>query len=207
MQGCTLGDFFPNDKGVQSAKLFVDTAKGLQYLHAFKPPILHRDLKSSNVLVDLDREPPLAKISDFGLSIILHQAGHRRAGTRKYMAPEVIRQDAYGTPADIFSFGVLVDEGLTHMTSESMSMEDRAVLQVLRNLAAICRVGEAAERPNISDVLGFLGIEPQLRTPATSLSADPHLASSSGDSSVSSFDRLCAEQLELALNHERQGRL
>lgn len=150
VDGGTLREFLASDRGTESAPLLRDTALGFQYLHSFTPPVLHRDLKPSNVLVETVREPPVAKISDFGLSLVLHQDGKLRAGTARYMAPEVKMEMKYGTPADVYSFGVMVEDFLmavdmlAHATTSHM---------VLRCLAVRCRNAVASDRAHVSEVL------------------------------------------------------
>jgi len=89
-----------------------DAAKGLQYLHSFKPPILHRDLKSGNLLVD---ESFNVKLSDFGLSRVkahtYTMTGQR--GTFQWMAPEVLASARYSEPADVYSLGIIFWEMCT----------------------------------------------------------------------------------------------
>jgi len=92
----------PNHK----AKLFLDVSTGMQFLHALKPVIIHRDLKPPNILVEMVASPPRAKITDFGISLMVRgNEGAGRAGTRNYMAPEVAGGRGYNTSADVFSFG------------------------------------------------------------------------------------------------------
>jgi Protein tyrosine and serine/threonine kinase len=87
-------------------------ARGMAYLHSGKPPILHRDLKSANILLD---ESYTAKVCDFGLSRL---KAHERSmtgncGTVQWMAPEVLANQSYNEKADIFSYGVILWELLT----------------------------------------------------------------------------------------------
>eukprot|EP00898_Chlorokybus_atmophyticus_P007700 jgi/Chlat1/7931/Chrsp68S07383 len=89
----------------------LDVARGMQYLHSHSPSILHRDLKSSNVYMDSGGS---AKIGDFGFSRFLPAHSDfpmtGETGTYQYMAPEVIRHDAYSTQADVYSYAVLLCE-------------------------------------------------------------------------------------------------
>jgi hypothetical protein len=72
-------------------KIALDTARGLEYLHEHcNPPVIHRDLKSSNILLDSDFN---AKISDFGLAVTSgnHSKGSLKlSGTLGYVAPEYL---------------------------------------------------------------------------------------------------------------------
>lgn len=77
------------------------TARGMCYLHSGNPPVLHRDLKSANILLD---ESYSAKLADFGLSRLkATQSGMTgNCGTVQWMAPEVLCNEDYAEPADVF---------------------------------------------------------------------------------------------------------
>uniref|UniRef100_A0A8C8EMC1 Mitogen-activated protein kinase kinase kinase 12 n=1 Tax=Oncorhynchus tshawytscha TaxID=74940 RepID=A0A8C8EMC1_ONCTS len=85
-------------------------AGGMNYLHLHK--IIHRDLKSPNMLITHD---DLVKISDFGTSKELIDKSMKMsfAGTVAWMAPEVIRNEPVSEKVDIWSFGVVLWEMLT----------------------------------------------------------------------------------------------
>lgn len=89
--------------------IFVDILNGLTYLHANH--IAHRDIKLNNVLL---YENLTARLTDFGLSKVMHRDGQRMltnstTGTPGYQPPEVIRGDDHNPfVADIFSLGVLL---------------------------------------------------------------------------------------------------
>ncbi|POM70193.1 Serine/threonine protein kinase, partial [Phytophthora palmivora] len=89
-----------------------DTALGMNYLHSFQPPILHRDLKSPNLLIDSSYA---LKISDFGLARVRahFQTMTGNCGTTQWMAPEVLAAEKYTEKADVFSYGVVVWETVT----------------------------------------------------------------------------------------------
>eukprot|EP00747_Dinoflagellata_sp_TGD_P096675 gnl/TRDRNA2_/TRDRNA2_166910_c3_seq6.p1 gnl/TRDRNA2_/TRDRNA2_166910_c3~~gnl/TRDRNA2_/TRDRNA2_166910_c3_seq6.p1 ORF type:complete len:356 (-),score=49.62 gnl/TRDRNA2_/TRDRNA2_166910_c3_seq6:266-1189(-) len=90
-------------------KLILDIVRAMIYLHGQTPVILHRDLKPANILVE-KAEPPKAKVTDFGLSVLLEEGKDavRRVGTKSYMAPEVVQGKPYNTAADVYSFGCVM---------------------------------------------------------------------------------------------------
>ncbi|KAM8834220.1 LOW QUALITY PROTEIN: mitogen-activated protein kinase kinase kinase 9 [Synchiropus picturatus] len=98
----------------------VQVARGMFYLHCQAVvPVIHRDLKSSNILIlervemdDLSNKT--LKITDFGLAREWHRTTKMSAaGTYAWMAPEVIRSSTYSKGSDIWSYGVLLWELLT----------------------------------------------------------------------------------------------
>ncbi|KNA24924.1 hypothetical protein SOVF_011170 [Spinacia oleracea] len=97
-------------------KIALDAAKGLEYLHdTANPPVIYRDLKSSNILLEKHFH---AKLSDFGLAKLgpLGENSHvstRVMGTYGYCAPEYQRTGRLTTKSDIYSFGVVLLELIT----------------------------------------------------------------------------------------------
>mmetsp|Transcript_748 Transcript_748/g.2691 ORF Transcript_748/g.2691 Transcript_748/m.2691 type:complete len:649 (-) Transcript_748:48-1994(-) len=129
-----------NDKldGEKIRQILLHTARGMSYLHSFEPPILHRDLKSHNLLVDKDWN---VKVADFGLSRAQIQATMTATGTPQWSAPEVIRHERYSTKADVYSFGVIIYE----LLSGTIPYRDIGPMTALHNVAY------QGLRPNFSD--------------------------------------------------------
>ncbi|KAL2331694.1 hypothetical protein Fmac_019275 [Flemingia macrophylla] len=93
-------------------RVLQNVADGILYLHeGWEVEVLHRDIKSSNVLLDKDMN---ARLGDFGLARLHHQEHMadttRVIGTLGYMAPELIRIGRPSSACDVFSFGVFVLE-------------------------------------------------------------------------------------------------
>ncbi|KAJ0740074.1 putative protein kinase RLK-Pelle-RLCK-V family [Helianthus annuus] len=96
-------------------KVLLGIAKALAYLHeAIEPKVVHRDIKSSNILIDHDFN---GKLSDFGLAKLLDSGeshiNTRVMGTFGYVAPEYANTGMLNERSDIYSFGVLLLEAVT----------------------------------------------------------------------------------------------
>ncbi|KAL8258978.1 hypothetical protein R6Q59_026931 [Mikania micrantha] len=97
-------------------KIALDAAKGLEYLHdRANPPVIYRDLKASNILLDQDFN---VKLSDFGLAKLgpVGDKSHvstRVMGTYGYCAPEYQRTGQLTVKSDVYSFGVVLLELIT----------------------------------------------------------------------------------------------
>lgn len=97
-------------------KIAVGAARGLEYLHCkANPPVIYRDLKSANILLDNDYHP---KLSDFGLAKLgpvgdNTHVSTRVMGTYGYCAPEYAMSGKLTLKSDIYSFGVVLLELIT----------------------------------------------------------------------------------------------
>lgn len=94
-------------------RLALQTAKALETLHCSNPPVIHRDIKSANVLIDNNAN---ARLGDFGLALRCHVDDIYKlrstppAGTMGYLDPGYVTPDNLSTKSDVFSFGILLLE-------------------------------------------------------------------------------------------------
>ncbi|KAL7610814.1 hypothetical protein Lser_V15G10305 [Lactuca serriola] len=96
-------------------RIAIGAAKGLAFLHGAESPVIYRDFKTSNILLDSDFN---AKLSDFGLATMGPEGSNthvttRVMGTYGYAAPEYVNTGHLTTKSDIYSFGVVLLELLT----------------------------------------------------------------------------------------------
>lgn len=133
-EGDTLFSLLHGDNGIdltwaQKLKMCQDIASGMDYLHAFRPQIIHRDLKSLNLLlakkVKSNKDTPIVKISDFGLARMKDADGGqwekmtKDAGTLHWMAPEV-PTGKYTEKVDVYSYAMVLFE----IVCEEVPFED-----------------------------------------------------------------------------------
>ncbi|XP_022940055.1 putative leucine-rich repeat receptor-like protein kinase At2g19210 isoform X2 [Cucurbita moschata] len=121
-------------------QIAVDAAQGLEYLHhGCKPPIVHRDVKSANILLNENFE---AKIADFGLSKSFPTESRSHlttvvAGTEGYLDPEYYATGWLTEKSDVYSFGVLILEIITSLPVlqiDRASSERHHISQWVRDL-------------------------------------------------------------------------
>ncbi|KAL3666203.1 hypothetical protein V7S43_008991 [Phytophthora oleae] len=122
----------------EKVQIALHVAHALTYLHSLDPPVIHRDLKSKNILLSQDLD---AKLTDFGVSRERADRTMTAAvGTSLWMAPEVMMGLHYDDKADIFSFGIVLSELSTHCIPYTHAkardgiggrMPDTAVLQLV----------------------------------------------------------------------------
>mmetsp|Transcript_1733 Transcript_1733/g.3389 ORF Transcript_1733/g.3389 Transcript_1733/m.3389 type:complete len:1106 (+) Transcript_1733:277-3594(+) len=145
--------------------------RGMIYLHGGSPPVLHRDLKSANLLLD---DSYTAKIADFGLSRIkaTERSMTGNCGTVQWMPPECLASSDYAEPADVYSFGIIMWELLTRECPFDGKTPIQCALAVLNNdarppipdwcppalmsLIKSCVTRKPSERPTFEEVLEAL---------------------------------------------------
>jgi len=158
----------------KSKKLFIaqGIAGGLNYLHNLNLPIIHRDLKSSNILLTDKYE---SKVSDFGLSRIVDtDISHMTAniGTPYWMAPEIIKMQKYTTKVDVFSYGILLYElysgelpyrGLAPLVVPNLVAEKglrptvpKGCPRKMAKLMTMCWDANPDNRPTFAEILEYL---------------------------------------------------
>ncbi|XP_058219957.1 calcium/calmodulin-regulated receptor-like kinase 1 [Rhododendron vialii] len=104
-------------------QIALDVARGLEYLHdGAIPPVIHRDIKSSNILLDTSMR---ARVADFGLSreeMVDKHASNVR-GTFGYLDPEYISTRTFTKKSDVYSFGVFLFELIAGRNPQQGLME------------------------------------------------------------------------------------
>ncbi|KAF3333844.1 wall-associated receptor kinase-like 14 [Carex littledalei] len=147
MPNGTLSQHLHPDKGSSilswSLRLSIatETAKAIAYLHnSIHPPIYHRDVKSSNILLDRDFNP---KVADFGLSRAgrteLSHISTAPQGTPGYLDPEYHQNFHLSDKSDVYSFGVVLIEIITAMKVVDFS---RGPTEVNLASLAVSRIGQ-----------------------------------------------------------------
>ncbi|XP_020585425.1 serine/threonine-protein kinase-like protein At1g28390 [Phalaenopsis equestris] len=128
----------------------IQVGRGLVGLHRANPPIIHRDVKSTNILFDGKGR---ARLADFSLATRVGGPSRPAAGTIGYIDPRYIGPGQLGEGVDVFSFGVVVLE----LVGGRRVIEDRGVGEgVLGRLAAVagrCMATEGGRRPRMEEVV------------------------------------------------------
>ncbi|KAG6960079.1 hypothetical protein JG688_00009783 [Phytophthora aleatoria] len=167
----------------------VQVCEAVYHLHSLQPALIHRDIKSRNILVDSQKG---AKLSDFGESRERTVARTMTAGvgTARWVAPEIILGEDYSELADIYSLGVLLTEMDTHQIPyQTLGLEESMIVQqvavgklrpkvsdtcpeIIRRLTHECLQYDPSLRPSAARVLQTLMASPLVRRPSVSLADD-----------------------------------
>ncbi|KAM1095856.1 hypothetical protein ACFX2B_010546 [Malus domestica] len=174
-------EFMPNGNlgtalhGNQAGKLLVDwvsryniavgVAQALNYLHHdCQPPVIHRDIKSNNILLDTNLD---ARVADFGLArtmIHKNETVSMVAGSYGYIAPEYGYALKVDEKTDIYSYGVVLkmrskralEETLDPSIAGECKHVQEEMLLVLR-MALLCTAKLPKDRPSMRDIITVLG--------------------------------------------------
>ncbi|CAA3006306.1 PTI1-like tyrosine-protein kinase 1 isoform X2 [Olea europaea var. sylvestris] len=135
----------------------VGVARALEYLHSFYPPIIHRDVKSSNILLSEDCKP---RLSDFGAAIVHQQTLQSSAyakpinvvGTFGYLAPEYMMYGKVDEKIDVYSYGVVLLELITGKEAiQSNSPSNRESLVLWARSLLTCGLCERLIDPDLKE--------------------------------------------------------
>lgn len=174
-------------------RMALDAARGMNYLHTSSPVIVHRDLKSPNLLVDKNW---VLKVCDFGLSRMKHStflSSRSTAGTAEWMAPEVLRNEPSNEKCDVFSFGVILWElctmrqpwggmnpmqvvgavGFQHRRLDIPDDMDPVIADIIRK----CWQTDPKQRPSFAEIMAALK---PLQKPLTSQASRPNAKTNNG---------------------------
>ncbi|XP_011072436.1 lysM domain receptor-like kinase 3 [Sesamum indicum] len=158
----------PQSKGhtslswIMRVQIALDTARGLEYIHEHtKPHYVHRDIKTSNILLDGGFR---AKISDFGMAKLVmatndgEESVTRVVGTYGYLAPEYLRDGLATNKSDVYAFGVVLFEMVSGKEAMTRSAERRSLVSImvaaLRNSPDSMTVSSLKDHidPNLMDL-------------------------------------------------------
>ncbi|OQS02639.1 kinase [Thraustotheca clavata] len=131
----------------QKIGIAIDVAEALAYLHGLTPKLIHRDLKSKNVMLTANM---VAKLSDFGLSRnrSYEETLTAGVGTVRWTAPEVMLGDIYSEMADVYSFGVVLSE----LDTREIPFEDQKSSKAggAPDMSIVVKVARGELRPSFS---------------------------------------------------------
>ena len=138
--------------------------EGMRYVH--KCQLVHRDIKPSNILVGKDGK---IRISDFGIAKLMtteEQSTTLGAGSQKFMAPEILKEEKYNEKADVYPFGVLIFFMLSRgempkINVVQMEIGKKAEIpssfsHLAKDLINQCWNYDAKDRPSFDEILSLL---------------------------------------------------
>ncbi|PPS18871.1 hypothetical protein GOBAR_AA01706 [Gossypium barbadense] len=147
---------------IMRVQIALDAARGLEYIHEHtKTHYVHRDIKSSNILLDGSFR---AKISDFGLSKLVGKTNDEEAtatkvvGTFGYLAPEYLSDGLASSKSDVYAFGVVLfeiisgKEAIIRTEGSAMKNTERRSLASIM-LAALRNTPDSLSMSNMKDYI------------------------------------------------------
>ncbi|XP_071545245.1 serine/threonine-protein kinase Nek8-like isoform X2 [Panulirus ornatus] len=131
--------------------LFCQLVLGMQHIH--ESNILHRDIKSNNIL--LDRSHRIVKIGDFGISKILSSKSkaHTVVGTPCYLSPELCQEKPYNQKSDIWALGCVLYEMLTLRRAFEAETLPALIMKIMRGIFAPINPHYSAEMRSLVHLL------------------------------------------------------
>ncbi|RLN94570.1 hypothetical protein BBJ28_00015945 [Nothophytophthora sp. Chile5] len=178
-----LANGVPQQLDATKLQIAYQVAHALTYLHSLDPEVLHRDLKTRNILLTTSLD---AKITDFGASRVRSNATMTSGvGSSFWMAPEAMLGERYGEKADVFSLGVVLSELDMHElpywhakekdSDSGRPLPETAVLQMvslgklqvrfsrfmdpdMARFAKTCVSVDPIDRPKAAEVLYYLQV-------------------------------------------------
>eukprot|EP01125_Pyxidicula_operculata_P011723 TRINITY_DN383_c1_g1_i1.p1 TRINITY_DN383_c1_g1~~TRINITY_DN383_c1_g1_i1.p1 ORF type:complete len:569 (-),score=52.98 TRINITY_DN383_c1_g1_i1:53-1759(-) len=157
----------------EKVRIMSEIAYGMHYLHSIRPRVIHRDLKSDNVLLTVNYT---VKICDFGLSKMVQKYSKTMttSGTPHYLAPEAVEKGKFSEKSDVFSYGIILWE----IYAERRPFEDLNAFQIMyavvtekrrpeipiscpseyTSLINDCLAHEPSERPNFKKIIEELKV-------------------------------------------------
>jgi serine/threonine protein kinase/GTPase SAR1 family protein len=196
MEGGTLHDFVHGDATTPKPNLTLEdkfslalqVAKGMQFMHSMNPPIIHRDLKSPNILMTFKGGAPIAKIADFGLSRGLQwtsSMSDKAVDNPVWLAPEVMRRQPYNEKADVYSYGVILfeialqmhfmdDIKFDYQKEDAVKAGKRPPIPsdvdpILASLIQFCWAQEPNQRPSFDQIVECLENKTVIKTAKPSI--------------------------------------
>lgn len=170
---------------VQQIKMCNDVAAGMHYLHSLSPTIIHRDLKSLNLLltqkIECETDVPMVKVTDFGMGRMKESGADswgkmtKEAGTLHWMAPEVFDCTEYDEKVDVYSYAMVLFEIICREVPFDEEDPIRIGILVVRggrpdmeavppdcpplleSLMVSCWAGNPQERPSFESIVCTLG--------------------------------------------------
>mmetsp|Transcript_37103 Transcript_37103/g.72883 ORF Transcript_37103/g.72883 Transcript_37103/m.72883 type:complete len:793 (+) Transcript_37103:39-2417(+) len=194
MEYCEKGNLYEilQDKSIpvdynRILSILMQIADGINYLHLSNPPILHRDLKSLNILITEDWN---AKVADFGLSgnkpDVEEKSENLQYGTPFWLAPEVMQSKEFSEASDVYGFAMIILELFTRQVPFPDMNPHQAALAVVTKdlrpkipefippgfaqLIADCWTRNPKQRPTMKEVIPRLKKLKEDGLPRTNLS-------------------------------------